>query len=1106
MSAGSGACPQCGAATTDGQRFCGACGTTLATTCPACAHDNPPGFRFCGSCGSALDATPAAAVAPTEERRWATVVFADLSGFTSMSEHTDVEDVRSLVDRCMDALGAIASQFDGAIDSVSGDQIMVVFGAPVAHEDDPDRAVRCALEMIDCAERNAEDFGGLPLRIGVNTGEMMFAPVGPQGARQHTIMGDAVNVGARLQAAAPRSGVLVGDATYRASRHAIAYEGPIAVQAKGKDEPVTAWRATGVIAAPAERPVSAGPLVGRNAVLGQLHNLWKRVTAEERPHLVTVLGQPGIGKTRLSQELAAVIAEQGGRVVRGRSQPYGELLGYGAFAQQVKSVVGILDTDPPDEARARLNEFLEGLGITDVDALAERLAVLVGLAQHAVADRQGLFHAARSFIETLASSQPLLLIFEDIHWADESLLDLISSLAARVRDAPLMLLTLARPELLERSRAWGGGLESYTALQLAPLTDEDAISLVKELTSELDPAVARQVADAAAGNPLFIEELAASLNEGRVGRDLPTSVKALIASRLDALPPEERRLLLDASVLGKVFWRGALERLSGGGAEAALDSLEARDLIRRERISRIEADTEYTFKHILIREVAYATLPRPTRRDRHGEVARFLENAAGERTAEWATMLAHHWLEAGDRERAVEYLVMAAESASRAWAKGEAVRLYADALELLEPDDPRRLSMRRRRAALLVESTDTNAAVAELDEIIPRLDGRERLEALLVRGRAAYWLVDTEAHLRIAAECEMLASEIGDPELHAASLGLSLEAAAMQGRLKEVVDIGARALHEWPRDARPDSRAVVRALLGLSHYWLGNAQEALNMNMEAYREGIALHNVEVTLSSGAQVGISLTANDRHEEALTWFADVVDRGREMELVPRLTSRTINSWAGTLAELGDYDGAQTLNEEGIELAARAAFSNGLAQGKVDIVFWHIARGNIGTADGLVPEIVEEAEKLRGWHEWLIGTRLATAQAEILLGGGRLSDAVDAAHLAIDRCTKVGRAKYESRARVALGHALMGLGRGAEAVAELRAALDTAETMGHARSIWTAAAPLSAGYAAIGDDAQAEVAAARARAALDRFAASLSPEWRARVLASAAVASQQ
>jgi class 3 adenylate cyclase len=710
-------CANCGQEDTAGQRFCGSCGHPLFRTCPSCGEENPSNFRFCGACGSPL--APSAAVDPAleGERRWATVLFGDLAGFTRLSEASDPEEVRLMVDTWTAQMGEIVDRYGGWIDKVMGDAVMAVFGAPVAHEDDAERAVRAALELQRYAAENAEDLAGLTLRVGVDSGEVMFAPVGPGDSRELTVMGDTVNTAWRLQEVAPQGGILMGQETLRACGKAIRCDAVEPITVKGKDAPVPAWIAREAIASTVPRVVSDAPMLGREAELELLRSTWDRVVTLRQPQLVSLLGSPGIGKTRLCRELSPSVEEQGGRVVVGRSLPYGESTGYGGFAQMVRSVAGVLETDSPDEAREKLKDRVEAsIDGPNPQTVLTHILLLTGLTEDAVDKRSVLFASARDFIEALAREQPTLFVFEDVHWAESSLLDLIESVAAHVREVPAMFLTLARGELLDARPSWGGGIPRHTAVALDPLPPDKGHELALRLLRDVpDPeSVAERIEQAAGGNPLFVEELTAALAEGAAEPvdEVPVPIRAIIAARLDALSAEERGLILDASVAGHVFSRGMLECLVGDelSVSEALEDLEFRDLIRRRDVSRTQGSEEYSFKHGLIREVAYGRLPRAARRERHSIVAEFLEREARS-GAEAAATLAHHWREAGDSERAVDYLLSAAEQISRGWAKGEAVALYNQALELIPDDDEgRRRDVTLKRAIAYAAFTHTTDA------------------------------------------------------------------------------------------------------------------------------------------------------------------------------------------------------------------------------------------------------------------------------------------------------------------------------------------------------------------------------------------------------------
>jgi predicted ATPase len=424
---------------------------------------------------------------------------------------------------------------------------------------------------------------------------------------------------------------------------------------------------------------------------------------------VTVVGPAGIGKSRLALEFSKHVSTVGGRALRGRSTPYGSSTPYGAFGHHVKQIAGVFDSDGLDDAKEKLRGALVDLVGSEEEGAehAHHLSLLLGLGEDGqVGDRETLFFSARVLLETVASREPVLLLFEDIHWADQSLLDLIETLAARVRDVPVLLLALTRPELLSERPGWGGGLPAYTALPLERLSDGAAQELAEGLLARVGLEADRvdAVARTAEGNPLFIEELAAALAERTTaeGGELPTSIRAIVAARLDALPPAERTLLLDAAVVGRAFWKGALARIDGDrDLTALLGSLEQRDLVRREAVSRIKGDQQFGFKHALIRDVAYQILPRAGRRERHAEVAAFLEETTGE-VGQSNEALAHHWREAGNQQRAVDCLIAAADQAGRGWAKEHAVALYRAALDLLPADDPRHAAVKGQLAVALM--------------------------------------------------------------------------------------------------------------------------------------------------------------------------------------------------------------------------------------------------------------------------------------------------------------------------------------------------------------------------------------------------------------------
>jgi class 3 adenylate cyclase/RecA/RadA recombinase len=663
--------------------------------CAACNQENPPIAQFCLACGLPL----AVGTAPREERRVVTIIFVDLIGFTDHAEKLDPEDVRALLTPYHELVRREIESFGGIVEKFIGDAVMGVFGAPVAYGDDAERAVRAALVVRDTIAARTDS--GLQIRIAVNTGEAVVTLDARPALGESMVAGDVVNTASRLQSGAPRNGVLVGEQTYGETRDVIAYEPADPVTAKGKSEPLGAWVALETLTAAGERHPVEHSIVGRAFELSLLDAVWGRTVAEHVPHLVSIFGPAGVGKTTLAASFVAEQELRGAKVVRGRSLPYRESGAYAALATQVMQLCDVYESDPSDLMNRKLHERTLALvagNRGEAQTIVGHLGAILGIdTGQDAADRQALFASTRRFIEAVAREQPTILVFEDVHWADPNLVALIETLAVQAHGLPLLLVTLARPEFLDTHPAWGGRLSSYTSLTLGPLRADEARKLaVRRLA---DQARADEIVTIAEGNPLFIEQLAATVGEMST-EVLPTSIRALVSARLDALPVQDRALLLDAAVIGKVFWADALEALRPErDLEGILDELERRDLIRREGSSIIENQQQFAFTHVMIRDVAYELLPRSDRARKHALVAEFFERSTGT-SAQAVGAMASHWVSAGDYTRAIEQLTRAAEQAERGLAKDHAAVLYREALELVPADETERRSVLRRRLAL----------------------------------------------------------------------------------------------------------------------------------------------------------------------------------------------------------------------------------------------------------------------------------------------------------------------------------------------------------------------------------------------------------------------
>lgn len=1075
--------------------------------CPSCGEANPEEASFCLKCGTAL--SPGAR--PTEERKLISVLFVDLVGFTSRSDRADPEDVRDTLQLYHSRVKEQIERYGGTVEKFIGDAVMAVFGAPVAHGDDAERAVRAGLRVLEAIENVNRDQPGLELaaRAAVNTGEAVVA-IGPgPGTGEALAMGDVVNTASRLQTGAPTGRLIVGNETYRATRTVIRYEPLAAIAAKGKREPLAAWLAIAPIAGPAERPVTTAPMVGRDREMALLESIWERAVGERRPHLVTVIGPPGIGKSRLVREIASRIEERAGRAVSGRCLPYETRAVYGAFSQQVKQVAGVFEHDPPEAAREKLAQAVSAL-VPEQEApeLTRYLSLLLGLGvDEPVDQRVLLFFAARRLIERLASEQPTLFVFEDVHWADAGELDLLEYLGSHVRDAPALLLALARPELLDKRPTWGSGLRSQTTISLEPLSSPDASAIAAHvlagaLDAQSGSAVARLV-EVAEGNPLFVEELTASLLEGaqRTG-ELPTTVKSAIASRLDALPPDPRSLLLDASVIGRTFWRGALQALGAAyPIEEALETLEARDLIRREPVSRVRGDMEFTFKHMLIADVAYATLPRGARRERHAAVARYIEEAGPEQAKDLAWLLAHHWAQAGEPAKAIDYLLLAAERARLAWAKDEVTELYDRAMELAE-DDVLRTRIRLLRGLALVRLEDFESAATELSDVLPRLEGVDELEALIAMSRATHWTERTDETIELAERALALAERMDTRELVGPAMARLSQGHAMRGKagdLDRALELGERALEVWVPGTRLADLAEHDHLLSDQHYWTGRYDRVLELARAGRELAVDPSSAEALLRGGGMEGLALTAMGRYEEALAVFDGKIALGRELDRPVRVL---LNYSTMAYRELYDLAEARRRSEESLEQRGWSSFNMPWMNAEMDLLQTELLASEYGAAENRFRGLWDDVRRSTAWERWFLGGKLAAARAEIALQTGESQPAADWAQKAIDMALPVGRLKYETVARAILAEALLVMGRKEQAVEELQTAVRDADRLGSPPGRWKTRAALGRMFYSMGRDDEAERAFREASDVIREVAQGLLPERAERFLNAAPV----
>jgi class 3 adenylate cyclase/tetratricopeptide (TPR) repeat protein len=987
-------CQACGAANVASSRFCDQCGAPLAVACPSCGGANRPEARFCSACGYTLSRPtvaeaaaapvggPGGSIAGGAERRLVTVLFADLVGFTPLAEDRDPEAIRELLSTYFDRTRIVVERHGGTVEKFIGDAVMAVWGTPVAHEDDAERAVRAGLEVVATVRAMSAD---LEARVGVLTGE---AAVDPAAVGQSMVAGDLVNTAARLQSVAPAGTVLVGETTMRAVDAAIAFEPAGEQLLKGKSAPVPAWRAVRVLAergTGAEAELLEPPFVGREDELVLLKELLHATGRDRRLRLASITGVAGIGKSRLATELGRYVDGLVEDIYwhRGRSPSYGEGIAFWALGEMVRQRAGLAEGDDEATSRTALRAMVEAYISDETDRRWVESAVmtLLGLEPPPPGGRDVLFAAWRILFERVAEHGTTVLLFEDLHWADAGLLDFIDHLLTTARAVPILVVTLARPELFDRRPDWLVGRRNLTGIALDPLPETAMRQLLTEWVPGLPDSAVDTILSRADGIPMYaVETIRTLLADGRLERidgtfrptgdltelRIPESLRSLIASRLDALDPPDRALLQDASVLGQTFSVSALAAVAGHDPDDVAARL--RVLVRRELL-HVEADPrspergQHAFVQSLVREVAYATLARRERRARHLAVARYFE-AVGD--PELAGALASHYLAAFHESAEgpeADALAVQARLALRAAAE-RAMNLgaYAQAIAHLEravaitttPRERAELEELTARADLWAGRYEASVAagIAARDafRMVPDLDGVVRAAGLI--GHAQ---IEGSQLLEARATLTDALAELGSrpgPEADEGRARLQARLARVLMRLDErqaSIEAADRALTVAERDRLED--VVVEALV--------NKGSAL-ANSGRWREGTALLGAAADLA--ARTGdVATEIRARNNLATTLWSEQPERGVAMleetlELGRRVGGPLVSVWQVMVIAFGEYqlardwDRALALLDEFLEYDLSPADRGRLLGARITIL---IDRGEVDRTE--VDEVV-------------------------------------------------------------------------------------------------------------------------------------------------------
>jgi len=983
------------------------------TACLTCGSPLPEDARFCPSCGS-----PTSQANAGQERKVVTVLFADVTGSTALGERLDPERFREVMQSYGSAMREEIEAEGGIVEKFIGDAVMAAFGVPAAHEDDPERALRASLRMM----RRLEELNGdlvrvydvsLQIRVGINTGEVLAATSPEPG--EAMVTGDAVNAASRLQGVADPGAIFVSQRTADAVR-GFSFEDRGLHELKGKRERVRAFRLveeTGLGSRGV--PGLSAPMVGRDTELEVLRSVYERVVGERRPHLVTLYGDAGVGKSRLTGEFLAwaETSEPPPLVLRGRCLPYGDGITYWPLAEILKGHAGILDSDPPELAVEKVRktgrDLLTQEVATDPARSTAALAYTVGLEDPEVsfADagprevRDELHAAWRSFFTALSLSGPVTVVIEDIHWADPVLLDLLDELAEQ-SEGPVLFLCPSRPDLTAKRPSWGGGRRNMSSLALDPLSSNEAERLVRLLLTvdDLPSSVHRRILERAEGNPFFLEEIVRRLIDGGLLRregdrwratvgieevDIPDTVQAVLASRIDLLDAGDKRLLQAASVVGRVFWTGPITELTGvSGSDAgdAFRRLEERELVSSRAGSTLSGQREYIFKHVLTRDVAYESLPRRDRADAHSSVAGWLERTAGERAGEFAELLAYHYAtaaglagETGDepngdlRSAAVRWLLRASATARLRLVPRKAARLAEDALAFAAGDLERTDALESLAEAFLVAFTGDLAwryfreAALVCDAAQPRDARRVAYLAARASEIAIRWPgsmrggTPPEADVRTMLDLAATNLPPGDSEERVRVLGLRAswpfafpDETLTDEQLGSFANMGREAAGIAIRLGRPE----------LASFALDNAQGAWS-SVGNYREALSLWHERAAIMDGVTDVVEIGdfyamgswgyyETGRYPQALEvsgqGLAAVSGRGPNVEI-------HLRSWrCVTFCRLGSWDAAleefrllrELLDDRRDEPPYFAAHAFGTA------ALMHDARGDVVESDRL------------------------------------------------------------------------------------------------------------------------------------------------------------
>jgi len=1156
-------------------KFCGGCGTRLTAVCPGCRAENPPTFRFCSECGSPLgaagpatppDASPKDAVFRAQdakvqsytpahlaekiltsrsalegERKAVTVLFADVSGFTELAGRLHPEDLHAVMDGCFERLSAAVHRFEGTINQFTGDGIMALFGAPIAHEDHAERAIHAALAIQSAIAGYAEALqndkrAGFRMRIGLHSGTVVVGRIGDNLRMDYTAQGDTVNLAARLEQACPAGGILISEGTRRLAEGGFTFRDVPPLSVKGREAPVTAFEVIGSRERRARVELAAEqgltPLVGRERELALLAQAFERAR-EGQGQVVGIVAEAGIGKSRLLYEFRRRLGSQA-IYLEGRCVSYGQTTPFLPVVGMLKRGFRIEDGDDDEAIGEKVALGLQRAGADPryVPFLMNLLGVTVDSGpmrgMTAEAKRRYTFEALRNLTLTQSERRPIVFAMEDTHWIDPASQDFFRYLTEQGGRSAVLVVVSYRPGFVH---PWSDK-SYYSQIALAPLSEGDSARVVESVlgVASLPAEITRLICAKAEGNPFYLEELPRSfLDTGILRRqnggyalareitpqDVPDTVQGVIMARIDRLAEGRKRTIQTAAVVGREFPLRLLRQISDVAErlEDALADLKALEFIYEKALF---PDLEYVFKHALVQDVAYGSLLRPRRRALHELVGRAIEELYADRLDEHVAELAHHFGRGEVWPEAFAYARRAGDRARAIFANREAIHFYSQALEAAAKASPPSgdgdlLAVHEARGMVWILMTNYDAAVADFEAMqaaARRLGDRVREGEALCHQASSHWWRFSHAHEglveRCAREAMAIADETGNEGILARALGSLGQCDQKDGRLREADAKLQRSIEICRRRGLAGPQVTGHAWLGAHANWRGEFRECIEHSEEAERLAQETHEGLFELVASCQRCNAHAALGEWDVAFRALEEAMQKGRERESKYAL-ARGLNTLGWLHWLLGDLARAVEWNREGIDLGRSAKIPNAEINATLNLADDHIDLGELDAARRiLIPTAERISTGFFDSHLWRWNIRVPLSIARIALLEGDRSRADGLLTEALQLAERTESRKYVAEARGLRAALLWEAGAPDEAIGELGAALQAVEAIGYARGIWQHGEALGRALARMGQEARARAAYRTALDALGRTLPRIpNPHLRETLLASEPVA---